>query len=226
MKIAIFGDSFARHMCDENKTPAWWQILAEEFDVTNFGEPGSCLYYSIDLFQQHHKIYDKIIFCMTTPGRIMIPEDQVFKYGGHLVKNMTAMTAVTYLQANTFPEKQQFFKATLDYFTYVQNHQYDDYTHQLMKNDIQSQRPDGLFVDSFRELGAVFEMENAHYGVDKNAAHNKFRDIRHCHLTPKNNLIFANMVKEWLLGKPFEFSVDKFVTPTEPKSEIFLPLKK
>jgi hypothetical protein len=95
-----------------------------------------------------------------------------------------------------------------------------------MKNDIQSQRPDGLFVDSFRELGAVFEMENAHYGVDKNTVHNKVRDIRHCHLTPKNNVIFANMVREWLLGKPFEFSVDKFVTPTEPKSEIFLPLKK
>jgi hypothetical protein len=45
-------------------------------------------------------------------------------------------------------------------------------------------------------------------------------------MTPQNNLIFANMVKEWLLGNPFVFSLDKFVIPSESKSEIFLPLKK
>jgi hypothetical protein len=95
-----------------------------------------------------------------------------------------------------------------------------------MTDDIKRQRPDGLFVDSFSELGAVFDMENAHYGIDRHTAHNEFRDIRHCHLTPKNNLAFANIVKDWLLGNPFVFSLDKFVTPTEPKSEIFLPLKK
>lgn len=226
MRIAIFGDSFARHMCDENETLAWWQILAEEYDVTNYGEPGSCLYYSIDLFQKHHKSYDKIIFCMTSAGRIMIPDEQVFRYGGHDVQNMTAMSVVRYVEENKIPERRAFFKAALDYFTYIQHRGYDNYTHQLMKDDIQRQRPDGLFVDSFSELGAVFEMENAYYGVDKQAAHNEFRDIRHCHLTPKNNLIFANMVKDWLLGNPFEFSVDKFVTPTAPKSAIFLPLKK
>jgi hypothetical protein len=226
MKVAIFGDSFARHMCDENKTPAWWQILAEDFDVTNFGEPGSCLYYSIELFQKHHKFYDKIIFCMTSAGRIMIPDDQIFRYGGHDVQNMTAMSAVTYLEHNTVPERRYFFKAALDYFTYIQHRGYDNYTHRLMTDDIKRQRPDGLFVDSFSELGAVFDMENAHYGIDRHTAHNEFRDIRHCHLTPKNNLAFANIVKDWLLGNPFVFSLDKFVTPTEPKSEIFLPLKK
>jgi hypothetical protein len=226
MKIAIFGDSFARHMCDENKTPAWWQILANEFDITNYGEPGSCLYYSIELFQKHHRAYDKIIFCMTSAGRIMIPDDQIFRYGGHDVQNMTAMSAVTYLEQNTVPEKRSFFKAALNYFKYIQHNGYDDYTHRLMKEDIQRQRPDGLFVDSFSELGAVWAMENAHYGIDRNTVNSEFRDIRHCHMTKQNNLIFANMVKEWLLGKPFVFSLDKFVTPTEPKSEIFLPLKK
>jgi hypothetical protein len=226
MRVAIFGDSFARHMCDENKTLAWWQILANDFDITNYGEPGSCLYYSVELFQKHHKSYDKIIFCMTSPGRIIIPEEHIFQYGGRLVQNMTAMSVLSYVKENIIPEKRNFFKAALDYFTYIQHNGYDNYTHQLIKNDILRERPDGLFVDSLNELGAVFDMENSHYGVDKHAAHNEFRDIRHCHMTPQNNLIFANMVKEWLLGNPFVFSLDKFVTPTIPKSEIFLPIKK
>lgn len=226
MKIAIFGDSFARHMCDENKTLAWWQILANEFDVTNYGEPGSCFYYSIELFQKHHRSYDKVIFCMASAGRIMIPDDQIFKYRGQDVQSMTAMTAVTYLEQNTVPEKRPFFKAALDYFKYIQHNGYDDYTHRLMKKDVRCQRPDGLFIDSLDELGAVWSMENAHYGIDCNTVNSEFRDIRHCHMTPQNNLIFANMTKEWLLGNTFTFSLDKFVTPIEPKSEIFLPLKK
>jgi hypothetical protein len=227
MRVAIFGDSFAHHTCDENPSLAWWQILSKEFDITNYGEPGSCLYYSIELFQKHHQSYDKIIFCMTSSGRIMIPDEHVFNYGGHRdIKNMTAMSVVSYLETNDIPEKRPFFKAALDYFTYIQHNGYDNYTHQLMKDDIQRQRPDGLFIDSFSELGTVFDMENKHYGIDKHTAHTAYKDIRHCHMTPQNNLIFANMVKEWLLGNPFVFSLDKFVIPSESKSEIFLPLKK
>ena len=75
-------------------------------------------------------------------------------------------------------------------------------------------------------LVKVFDMENKHYGIDKHTAHTAYKDIRHCHMTPQNNLIFANMVKEWLLGNPFVFSLDKFVIPSESKSKIFLPLKK
>jgi len=227
MKVAIFGDSFAYHMCDENKSLAWWQILAKDFDITNYGEPGSCLYYSIELFQKHHQLYDKVIFCTTSAGRIMIPDEHVFKYRGDKdIKNLTAMSVVSYVEENKISEKRPFFKAALDYFTYIQHNGYDDYTHRLMKEDIQRQRPDGLFVDSLNELGAVWFMENEHYGIDRNTVNSEFRDIRHCHMTPQNNLIFANMVKEWLLGNSFVFSLDKFVIPTESKSEIFLPLKK
>lgn len=223
MKVAIFGDSFAKHSMFENKTLAWWEILSREFDITNYGEPGSCLFYSVELFIKRQSFYDKIIFLTTGAGRIMIPKHQVFVDRGKIILNLTSLTAEIYLKENSVPSKTEFFKAAMNYFLYIQNKQYDEYVHNLMKQDIKNIRPDGLFIDSLTEVGKVYEMENKHYGIDKNTAHFIYNDIRHCHMTEENNIVFANIIKDWLLGNTFEFSLDKFVIPSTPKESVLLP---
>ena len=71
MKIAIFGDSWAKQLkeADElNSTPAWWEILAKKYEVENFGLSGSSTYYSYNNFQRLHSTFDKIIFIPLSEG--------------------------------------------------------------------------------------------------------------------------------------------------------------
>jgi hypothetical protein len=64
MKIAIFGDSYSSTYGygGVKPYPSWSLMLSENYDVRNFSENGSSLYYMKLLFDKHQQDFDKIIF--------------------------------------------------------------------------------------------------------------------------------------------------------------------
>lgn len=220
MKIGIFGDSFANHLCDKNDTLAWFQILEKEFDITNHGQPGTSLYWSSTEFFKHHQNYNKIIFCVTAPGRIFLPEHSWFNrkfWPNNKVKHLHPLSVNNLLKEE--PENLV-IRAADAYYTHIENFQFCQYVDSLILNDLKSNRPDGLFLETV--LKEIWNMENQHYNIDVRTLHDHYIDVRHCHMTRENNLIFSELIKKWVNNENFNFSVNDFVKPSDPFEQYFL----
>ena len=80
MKIGIFGDSFADcNGCKERwNTPGWSDFIKDNYDikagaglseVTSYARSGTSTWFSRNLFLEHYKNYDVIIFSFTNAVR-------------------------------------------------------------------------------------------------------------------------------------------------------------
>ncbi len=224
-KIAIFGDSFAKHIMPDNPTPSWAQILAQDYKIDNFGEMGSSLFYSVELFLKNQHLYERVIFCITSAGRLTLPERSWIKdpYNSQVVKCVTSLTAD---QNRKNPQcltlSRRIYQTAFDYFIHLQNNQYDHYVHELMINDLKSKRPDALFLDSMFELNQVFEKENEHYNLTREQLITEYNDIRNCHMTRENNMILAEKIKGWISTGKFKHDINDYINPTDPFEMYFI----
>jgi hypothetical protein len=219
MKIGVFGDSFANHR--RNSSPTWVDILSETYSVDNYAEPGSSLFFSVDNFKRRHERYDKIIFCITGPERLMLPERSKIKYK-NLNCNIKFNTAEWLLNSSDASKKDKIIaKAVYDYYIHVQNNEYDRYVHKLMIDNIKRTRPDGIFIDGIGDLNQVCHKENDHYNKIDNIE--KYTDLRNCHLTETNNRILAEEMKKALETGIYTFDVTPFnLEPNEPFEKYFV----
>jgi len=226
MKIAIFGDSFASYHNKENTTASWPQVLGYKYRINNYAEPASSLYFSISKFLDHHLDYDKVVFFITSPGRLTLSESSNFVDShDNVIKHITFESAnrVSTAQQHgwTYPERTlKMFAAATEYFKYIQNDNYDEYTHALMINHIKLVRPDALFVNCFESLFQITKLENAHYNITDETM-SKYVDIRNCHLTKKNNEMLAGAIEAWIDTGYFTYSADDYIVPIEPFSTYF-----
>jgi hypothetical protein len=226
MKIAIFGDSFASYHSKENTTLSWPQVLGFKYRVNNYAESASSLYFAISKFLEHHAEYDKVIFFITSPGRLTLPESSNFVDShGNAIRHVTFESANRVSTAQktgwAYPEHtSKMFDAAAEYFKYIQNDNYDEYTHALMINHIKLVRPDALFVDCFKSLFEITKLENAHYKIT-NDTMSKYVDVRNCHLTKKNNEMLAGAIESWIDTGYFTYSTNDYVVPIEPFSTYF-----
>jgi hypothetical protein len=211
MKIAIFGDSFAHSRMD-NPTPGWPEILAKKYTVRNHAQSGSALYYSVDLFLKHHQFADKVIFIITTPGRLTIPTPDLRK---KFVPNYhNAMALKEIFKADT--PFLTVLDAAIGFFLHVQNDQYEKFVHNLMIEEVKRVRPDAIIIDAFGSLSfdSIYQIQLKEERAWKySPIVSSFNDRRNCHMTVENNAIFAEKVEEWLHGAPVKINLDDFVTP-------------
>ena len=212
MKIAIFGDSFAHSRMD-NSTPGWPEILAKKYTVRNHAQSGSALYYSVDLFLKNHQFADKIIFIVTTPGRLTLPINDLRKKFIPNYHNATSLKEV-------FKEDTIFLKvidAAIGFFLHVQNDKYEKFIHNLMIEEVKRVRPDAIIIDAFGSPPAFDSMYQIQLKEERAWNYSplvaSFSDRRNCHMTVENNAIFAEKVEEWLHGAPVKINLDDFVTP-------------
>jgi len=211
MKVAIFGDSFAHSRMD-NPTPGWPDILAKKYTVRNHAQSGSALYYSVDLFLKNHQFADKIIFIVTTPGRLTLPINDLRKKFIPNYHNATSLKEV-------FKEDTIFLKvidAAIGFFLHVQNDNYEKFIHNLMIEEVKRVRPDAIIIDAFGSpaFDSMYQIqlkEERAWNYSPLVA--SFSDRRNCHMTVENNAIFAEKVEEWLHGAPVKINLDDFVTP-------------
>ena len=221
MKIGIFGDSYAN--LKENTTPTWVDILSEKYNITNFGIPGSGLFYSINEIKKHHLKYDKIILVVTDPGRLQLP-DWIDAGKDKLNKFFTGLYDFKLVVPTSNFTNEVIKEAVKQYFIYLQNQVYDRYVHSLMVADIKTIRPNIILIPSFGSSSFVFTgasmyditlKENTAWGfADPAIIAEKYRDRRNCHMTAENNVIFAGEVEKWINGEPVHINLDDFVITT------------
>lgn len=243
MKIAVFGDSFgdiSNKTAVSEKSNSWVNHLnhryGDEITVTNYCVSGSSLYHSLKRFLKYQKNFDKVIFLITSFGRIEINNEFVnASKSEHFVNLFTGYAhAVQMLEEynsnnerygnhNSHKFDAQVYQAVADYYLYVQNINFDAFQHDLMTEKIKSVRPDTLTIDCFRNwrreyndtfyLKQVSDLDLVYYDKPKQATVN---DGRHSHMNDENNIILADKIYNWIKTDNISLAISDFVNPIEP----------
>jgi len=241
IRILIVGDSFGEissfnSIRFPDVGPGWPELLAQHtnFQVTNLCQGGSSLYFSYKNFKLHYKQHDKIIFCLTKPGRRYLPipnYDDAFSQHHHNVESVNRLK----LRFQYDPIASKYVEALEDYYTYLQDIEYDKYAQYTLVDHVQRLRPDTIlipcFQDSFRtisghpmeqigfnELKYLFNWKNFDHNIFNDFYKKGLTEARKCHMCEENNFIFYQDVLRWLDGDPVYINVNKFVAPSKPVS--------
>lgn len=260
MKIGIFGDSFAAHsnleqkrlltkegkVIGENMTLGWPEIIESKYQTKHHAQAGSSLIFSVNEFMKYHSYYDKIIFVLTQPGRVLLNNEieelcnKIHKRGWHHIAGIsdTSRKLKNFsLENSDFALIKKAFHAAQNYYYFIQRQENEIYLHKLMIEDIKKIRSDIIFIPAFAtsfgnyenitSMWQIMEKEDAHWRTDP-ANHKYFADnysdLRHCHLTEENNFIFAEKVFQWLNGNSVVINLDDFVCPKDPITRYFIPI--
>lgn len=228
MKIAIYGDSFGAYpicMKDyqgyEYVGNAWWEHLAETYNITNYCEWSASLLFSTDQFLKTHHNFDKIIFLVTHPGRITVKHNDSYR---HFVN----------YEYSTFWKKDakkdnwtELLSAVLMHYQYIANDEYSLLQHKSYINLIKQERPDAHLIPCFKNsidntvnnLCDIFLKEQQHWKIDYDVG--KW-DIRKGHLSKENNYILYKCIVEMLTYGVLDIDLDKFTYPALPKEKYIL----
>lgn len=205
-KIAIFGDSFADpKWVDPSKYNAWPELLAENYEVTNFSLSGSGMWWSYEKFLNLHKDFDYCIFVVTMPGRIYVES-----LDRHL--NFNPITWPTWYGMN-YGEV---------YFKHFYSQKREECFHNFMLGDILSH--DNVlvipaFIESMPNLATwslchLSDKEMEHYGLKHPGANEK----RKCHLTKENNQVVYKKIVSAINNREniLTLTESDFVVPNDP----------
>jgi hypothetical protein len=226
-KLAIYGDSYTREASfprdkpREEKIKEVWsynKILTDEYDITNYGIPGSDFMYSFDKFENTHCNYDKVIFIVTSPYRhhfyiddtiYFISSFDSIDYGIRIRYDDMDKNAVKYEEIATSLKNH--------YIYTLSDHLYAAGQAKLVEK-MQKVRPDIIVVYAFNNrcieesnffLADITAMENKVFDVN---LRDNF-DGRPAHMTIENNIILAEYIKQRLDGKDVKISIDDFKKP-------------
>jgi hypothetical protein len=227
MKIGIFGDSYSSTYAYTEVKPyaSWSMMLSEKYDVTNFSENGSSLYYMKLLFDNHQRNFDKIVFCVTAPGRVTFnPDSLKKKYGTgyqhistiHIIKSRLELPELTELDKKRY-------KILYEYLLEIQDLEQEKYYNLMMVKDIIAQRPDTILIPCFSTslTDQVTSLEDITWFEDRilNKKTGFYKDYRLCHMSLENNKILFNLVEEAILNNKTRIDLD-IKQFTEPSMEI------
>lgn len=234
MKIAVYGDSFAASLHKFKKDiglKSWVDHLSEKYDVTNYAVEGSGLYYSVTKLKATKHLYDKIIFVITTPGRLYLEGNDILEKYESVHLSALPMAEFVYSQRKdeidpVSIELAKIYNASIQYFTHIQRVKYDRFVHDLQVDHIKSIRPDIILIPAFSDsyrfnmynpcLYDITDMENKHWGIP--IRNTSPEDRRRCHMSIENNLILAGLAERWLQGEPVNININDFVVPANDKS--------
>ena len=211
MNIGVFGDSYA----DKNSITIWWQYLKSihGHKVECFGEPGSSLSFSVDLIQQHHAKFDRIIWCATSVNRISFwHKDKIyhntgthrFENSGDIVLDRKRAVIHDYLVEMFEWHYQEILGKSL--IDYMQKH-YDN----LLIIPCFITPVYFLQEHKFNLFDlCTMEVKNAYPQIPPENIINSHKDLRHGHITKGNQIILANLINNQLDQSIFCTDYSKF----------------
>ena len=249
MKIAIYGDSWAsEHLNNPHEYLGWPEILAKQpgYEVTNFAVPGSSLYFSYKKFLDNHKNYEVNIFLITVSGRLYvksIPEHNDHKTSKHIPNLLNVINRKKqYISSDSVIRNRiiKIYDALENYYEYLQDDEYDVLVDTALVHHAKSISTNTIFIPGFPgyddfALIHVYKMENESMGADEKYFSKGIHvnteldgklltDSRVCHLTKRNNEIFAEKLIN-AIGEDnfsFKFSINDFVAPVDGLEEAFV----
>lgn len=221
IKIGIFGDSFASLRFEqENPSLDWVSYLSKEYEVVNFANPGTSIYYSVKLFLKNFTKFDKVIFVVTHPSRLTLPERSfLLDAKENIVECLTPRSAQDLLNTCSQEDNRRILKSVIDYYTYLEDNEFTEYIANLMIDHVKSLH-DSLLLVYYTDLMKVHEKENNFFKLS-NSFYNSYDDVRNCHLTIDNNKILFEKINDWIMSDKFKFNLDDFVNPIDTFSLYF-----
>lgn len=223
MRIGVFGDSFASEKMQCHKTypnfsvpgTAWCNLLKTDFEIENFAEAGSDLFYSFNLWRKNKHKFDKTIFVITGPFRLQVKaNDNVYRFN--------------HLPDLDMLEDKNVKNAVLSYYRYILDDEKEIYFHGHMSNVVQKDE-DTISIDVFGDYGLhhVFDMENVVWKTKaRQSRRDNYVDFRYCHMTKENNEVLARQVFDCIKNNTnYEFDINRFKVP-EPEDKTKYILKR
>jgi hypothetical protein len=215
--IGIFGDSSADPV--EWLNHSWVELLAKEYDFTNYAKRGSSLLYTYSNICQEHTKFDKIIVFIPPVGRMWAPNCYINQ---HFINHNT----VKLYYDNADYSDKRILDAIKNYFVYVSTDEKEILQHNAIVDSIKSKIPNALIIPvtgrSIEHYQGVCMhdislIDYAYYNV-----HEYTPDFgRTCHMNVKNNEIFYQKIKKWLQDGEFSVKLTEFREPTETKEDLF-----
>ena len=204
--LGIFGDSFAsQQLSIHNNYPSWVDILSDLYQVTCHGIVyESSLYESKTIFNQYYAQYDKVVFVITDPRRTQLKLEN----GYYTVSNVDSCSVLQEtLNISKFTEdwyKLEYAKQWLMLDPYPFEN-YRNYVQLCTIEDILDLRSDAVLIPAFNNsvpnqlvcLNDIRSKELEQLTLPKDF-YKHYIDLRPCHMTAKNNQIFAQHVDQIL----------------------------
>jgi len=231
MKIGIFGDSFGDDYSVwpnpyTSVGPSWIDYLkSQNIEIDNFSCGGTGLYFSYQQFIKYYQKYDKIIFCVTSPGRINVVENNGIETPWYNLRQVEKELK------NCFDyERKIKLTAIRDYFIYVKNDKFDKVVHKLLIEDILKKHKDTLLIPCFADSGIdnhfpLFNMshfEANFWNMIEILPNSEAEyDARKCHMCEENNLMLGQEIYNWVETGNYNLSRENFKTPTKEFSHYF-----
>jgi hypothetical protein len=238
MKIGVFGDSYG-HTFDltefekYNNAVSWTDILSKKYEVTNFGVPGSSVYFSFREFNTHHSQFNKVIFLATEPGRLTFEIGSEIKnpllspiFKRHCNAYATADYYSKVFNDSRFPEDSARINAAKEYFLWILNRKEQNEYKQLMLDKIKNVRPDALIMQPAESSNSIehklipclldisnIEVEYFGKGSFQELMDQGYSDARPCHLTREDNKMFADKICNWIENQTIPILVKKILYP-------------
>jgi hypothetical protein len=230
MKIGIFGDSFGD---DYNMWPnpysgvgpSWIDYLRDQnLEIDNFCVGGTSLYFSHQRFISTYQEYDKVIFLVTSPGRISVPS-------GQFAEEFFNVTSVEKHLKYCFDVNRKIkLNAIRDYFMYVKNDTFDEVIHRLIIEDVLKKHKDILMIPCFAHSGidnqiplvAIPRFEAAFWKMEEIMPWSDTEyDARKSHMCEENNLMLGQEIYDWVETGNYNLSQENFKTPTKEFTHYF-----
>jgi hypothetical protein len=231
MKIAVFGDSFADdyHMWPNPYTgvgPSWVDYLRNQnIEIDNYADGGTSLFYSYQQFISQYQKYDKIIFIVTSPGRLSVPtsDNRTEEFFSSRAVEIQLKNCIDY-------ERKRKLNAISDYFVYVKNDTFDSVVHKLLIEDISKKHNDILMIPCFVDSGIDEQMPLRNISAFEAKFWNMNEilpnsdtvyDARKCHMCEENNLMLGQEIYNWVKTGNYSLTQENFKTPTKEFSHYF-----
>lgn len=246
-KIGIFGDSFAisgqvewpQHHCTYK---SWSRLVEEAFSNTeNFACSGSSLYYSYLLLEENAHKFDKLILCVTNPGR---------KYLKNITQNhISGISHLDHLVSATVDVYEKKILTILrDYTIFVEEYDMVLFYHTLLLKEIFTTYNNILLIPCFfdsmptclmdiyasgrlaitknlrEQYAAKPDMNNFYLEKISNLDSGSSQwqdDMRLCHMNYENNQILYHKIKNWIEQGVFYPSCDDFIPSKYPQELYF-----
>lgn len=224
--IGVFGDSYAAKGWSDR---IWWQVLRQkyQYQVKAWGEAGSSIEFSAMLLDKHAADYDHCVWCVTSPGRHTVYQDQnnwVHALDGLVVGN-TKLDPV---------HRDIISKTSQQYRKWIFDWNQANFAGRAMVHYVMHRHNNILVIPVFRapiysdfgqrgfNLYDVSEMEARHHfgeNTDQSKLFQKYIDTRPGHLCDNNNEILAELIHNNLEHKILEADISIFQPPSNTLEE-------
>lgn len=209
MNLLILGDSYADDRVGCGSTRSWVAQLEQDHKITRRATAGSNLYWSWLLHQELAKDYDRVIWTVTQPGRLMMTpmarqlifgsNDNVDSWWG--LPNVNTIDSNLKQEIYSSPIAQTILWAARNYLTFLQDDQEQRTWHMTMLD--LAARAETLFIPSFDGSCGTLVQGSLNDLSIQEPDHGKIPDPRCCHLCQENHDLVYLAVERWLKGGQF-----------------------